>query len=274
MTRYLDVVIAQARGAAPQIRPRLRSRFEPEARDSAAGIDEDRAFLDAPPPPPPSSPSAPPAAPAHASHLSQAVPAAAAAPAIREHTHRVHATTEVVERRTRDAAPTSASAPDAAPPRTTALVIERVTERRHAHAAAAPSAEGPPPAASPARGSAAEPTPPSQAASAPATASDSAPARADARMPAMLPPPFLMAGQPDGGRPPSGTAAEAAPAAPEPPEITISIGVLDIRLLQEGTTDRDHAARTQGLRNTERNSERKAPLPLADYLAGRTGSTS
>ena len=40
MTRYLDTLIAQARGAEPEIKPRLRLRFEPNPFDMPEAIDE------------------------------------------------------------------------------------------------------------------------------------------------------------------------------------------------------------------------------------------
>jgi hypothetical protein len=259
MTRYLETLIAQARGAEPQIKPRLRSRFEAETPTMTEAAAEDivrtepaeprAATVTATPPSPSTETSAEPVVP----------PAQSAAGLNRETVHHILEPTHRIERVERHTVErvVAHAVPPSTPERT--IIVERLAQVPSDGAPRVPESgrDVIQPAPSPVTAQPAQPNARSEPPSIekPALSADSAvPTRTAMPLPAAA----EVAWERNG--------AISAGAAQDAPEITISIGVLDIRLTQEAPVERRPLARAQERRDN--------PLPLADYLARRSGSAS
>ncbi len=263
MSRYLETLIAQARGVEPEIQPRMRSRFEPDMASMAEMIEEP--LIDQP------SFTIEPAQPLvekdgsnmRADSQPFLRPPDQPVTEIRRETIRhVHHETERVERIVHhDTAP-------ATPPRLAdqAQATEKIVPVQRAPVLP-PQWDDAQPTRMPlisGSSSATDPVPgpglPEQSVS-PRHATERRegddPAVQPLRMIAGLPGPEPIQSRRDL------TGLETAPQAPE---ITISIGVLDIRLTQETAPDRRQP--------TTAREQRESPMPLADYLARRSGGAS
>ncbi len=258
MTRYLQTLIAQARGAASEVKPRIRSRFEPDDAASPEILAENVGYsarIEQPSAPIRTTPTAPPAPPDqfwHATTRPDLTPGVdrEILRQIHEHTDRV----ERIEHRVTERE-VQRSTPFAAPER--AVILHRQAQSaapaRSAVATDLRTATPPPHPTAP------EPLPPRR----PASTAPAEPSLRSEDAPAATNPP------PPRTQTPAPIPTRREPAdrfdAPAPAEITITIGVLDIRLTQDAPADR---------RPSPRAPDRPATtLPLADYLAKRSGAT-
>jgi len=259
MTRYLDTLIAQARGAESQVKPRLRSRFEPDLSYAPELMSEDVLVTERIEPAGPALSTRSPDAPF--TEVEARTPTAKERPAPepgRDTVHHIHEHTERIERidhyTTERGVP--AVAPKHEPER---IIIEQIVERNAPveDRRLVPSHEK------------TEPSPPSNdravGVHVPTRFEDLDPPRRTTerdQVPSRRSQPLTVLAEVASNRIEPAREPEIAAA----PEITISIGVLDIRITQESQNEWRPAPR--------REERRDNTLPLADYLAKRSGSAS
>ena len=258
MTRYLQTLLAQARGAAPEIKPRIRSRFEPGETATPDILPENFGASDRIEPPSapirlaPLAPTSPPG------DLLQASSGPKPTPWIdREIIRQIHEHSDRVERiehriSERDLSRTPfLAAPERTviverPPYPATLTDPHDTKDRLAETAPQPHQPVSAPLPSHRNIDAAE--------AAPTLRSEEPPTAAKSPSPSL-------------SRAPDFTPARREPTErlenSAAPEITITIGVLDIRLTQDAPAERRPSTPAQ---NRPDNT-----LPLADYLAKRSG---
>lgn len=251
MSGYLRCIVQQAAGAVPRLRPRPPSRFE----DSRGDIREEVVASAMP------GPAAGAAAPA---------PRAIEAPAAPRVRAPIRASNErIAQQEPAPLAPGIKLVPE--PPVVRRMQSERreITERllhrserlieqridiRSEHVEAAPVSHAPPRAAAPAGSHVV--VPPPQAAVAPFPPTPSAWKRETVRVETNAPL-FRPAAQP------LPQPRRAQPSAAAPPDITISIGRLDVRVVKEGEPARRASA--PGVQSQD------SGVALADYLRERSG---
>ena len=253
MTRYLQTLIAQARGAAPDVKPRLRLRFEPE-ESGRPDLAREGSYEAVQPTSAPLIDKFP------------VEPLQAAAQSVSEYpdttpkperliVNEIHVQSDRVERIERLITEKEVLRQAPAPERTVLLEV--------------------PPRLPAEPGVTAKQDPFARAASQPDLTTPQAAAPRKSNEAAFLEPP-LRREEPFVPKPAAHTPTlpefaahrralvdKADPATA--PEITITIGVLDIRLTQDAPVDRRTAQRAE--------TRADNTLPLADYLAKRSGTT-
>ena len=257
MSGYLATVIAQARGAASQVRPRIRSRFEAERGDETPPTELDGEGFAAPQSvTPPSHAAAPSPQRAMTTDSAALRPAPAALPFTAPHAQGVGPV--ILSKPARPPAAITPNVSGAPPIAAAGQRMER-TERverieRTTVVIPSPPPDGRAPAPASARAGQREPPPVPgvQVVAQPLPPPVPAPPPSPPAVPAIVAPVAIA--------PPMRRSAPT----PAVPEVTISIGVLDIRLTREPEPPRRAAAPPR--------TTAEPPLPLADYLARRSGS--